>query len=448
MICSVFLGCLPAIQGLIKEPGRGWLGYPIILLVLPLAWPVLDSIAPLRSGKFINYFAALVPVAFLTVAIALAWVAKVAASTRHHGRVVLGPLFIPMSLLILVSFISSALAGSVGNAADVLIGWMYIWLSYIVVYNTLNKPSTQQDLASAIVGASALMAILAIAAWLILGRGYGANVFALGGLTLLEKNHTALLLEEGLFLVLAPLVLPKKRTGWLQIALAAILIGGLLYSRSRGGWLSVVVAGMVMLLIVVRSRRVQLSRAVAFAIGTVGLAGLLLGTTPALQERAAQLSPNSSPRRFTKNAAGLRAVMAAPALGYGINNVDLIELGFTEGRTETRLLSDRSGGTANFYLRVGAETGPVGLSVMLWLVAVCLWWLARPLRLPISTERWTLHLGFFCGVLSNFVHLLFIGTLLPFGWLFAFFGVAAARGTLKDERFKRMNLTGLGRVGN
>ena len=293
---------------------------------------------------------AVVPIKSVVVgALAAAWVAGLLTRRWH----VVGRVHVPV-LALGAWLLASAMERPLPNGAASDLRTLILGLVLCAVGASLRPDP--MSVARVVAATGTAVAVYALGQ---AGPG-DARITVLG----LNPNYLGLLLALGMVAAVALAVAGHRwsRAPWL--AAAVPIAAALLQTRSRGAYLATA-AGIVVVTIVGRPRRVQLAVLVLAA----AIPLLLPGGLGAFAEVALQGRSTAELREYTAVRARVLDVAVAYSLAHPI-------AGIGYGQFPQRVRGDSRVGitinTHNDYLRVSAETGAVGLALFLWLASAAL----------------------------------------------------------------------------
>jgi O-antigen ligase len=332
--------------------------------------------------------------ALLAVAAALA-----AASGRLDLRRV--PAWVPPLIVAVigVNVVSAAAAVDLGVALRFLTITLYLALFALWTASYLRTPQRMRTAIGAYVTGAVVLAGMAVLALFVAYPGHG--LLAASGRAqglFKDPNVFAPFLIPAALIALEETVRPRL-LGWRRdtsAAVLAILFLGVLFAYSRAAWLNLAVALTVMLTVAALRRGGGRAAAAALALvlamaALAALAIVVSGSEPFLEERARVQTYDTD--RFGAQRSGVQLAAEHP-LGIGPGQFELVEP-----------VSAHS-----LYVRSLAEQGPLGLALMVALLAGTLALAAR--NAAAGRDAYgvgsAVLLGAWCGLLANS---LFVDTL-------------------------------------
>ena len=305
--------------------------------------------------------------------VALAWIGMGRSLTQWLGAFVSRhrAIIAALGLYLVWITLSVAWAASPGAAARDLWHWYAVALIFLVVATVAREPAGVRlvmhmfivgavfsVLAGEVYGSGSAQLNLAAAES---GRLYGAqgdpNILAAGLIP-------ALVCAAGLFVNTRRFALRV----WLVVA-AAILTVGIVSSQSRGGLVAAAVT-LLAALVFVRRRRAHVLVVVLLV---AGLAGATFASTPGAWQRITHFDDGNGRSDIWRVA--LRVGAHEPAIGAGLNNFEVVSGKYVRrpGQLKTLdLIVDRPHVAHNLYLETYADTGLVGLVLLLTFIGGCL----------------------------------------------------------------------------
>lgn len=311
------------------------------------------------------------------------------AAAKGEGRLRLTLLSIPLAAFLGLMVLSAAMAPSLAAGLKEVFKWTELFIVFLIVANILRQRRQIYILAGCIAAAALLEALLG---WFQFFTRYGPPSFLIGGFlrpygTFEQPNPYAGYLTLSLAL-LGGLVLGHLRGGgWRRHIPALTIFGGaaaiigiaLMMTFSRGAWLALAVAVGVMAAL--WNRRILWLISLFLMVGVlVGLAGAFGALPAAITSRLAFLGdylavlqgtpPPISPEnwavmeRLAIWQSSWNMFLNNPVLGVGVGNFDLAYPSYA--------LPDwpsLPGHAHNYYLNLLAETGLLGLTAYLGLLA-------------------------------------------------------------------------------
>jgi len=426
VLLAVILGlgacALAYVAATLRRPGQGWLGYAIVLALLPLYFNLIpDS----ESGERHDYILAFVPVMGVATATFLIWAAK--TITLKSGGVRKGPLFIPLFSFLVACLLSLISAANISAGLVMAGAWAFTIFLYLAVYNTIEDRETIKRIVLWYIGATACLAVVGmIKAGT--GAATGANAFASDTGSFLEKNHLAFIMEESLFL---SFLVGYSRSFTRNIRIYSlgcfvILLAGMVFSLSRGGWIGCA-GGLIVMMVTIRGMR-NFRGKVILGVALVVTVALFAATDiEFVNNRFMSMeSEQNFPRRIPMLMAGVGAFWDHPITGVGIRNFQEHFWEYVPW-TDARYF-DRSMGVNNLYIRILAETGLVGFVAMAWIFWVITKEVLSKMRaVPEHSQDRILLVGFLAGFVANLIHFNFLDLIYPIPWIFFFFGIAITK---------------------
>jgi O-antigen ligase len=268
--------------------------------------------------------------------------------------------------------ISIAWASSAGAAAGDLWHWYAVALIFVVVATVARDAATVRLLMHMfIVGA-----VLSILAGEVYGSGSSQlDLAAAESGRLYGAQGDPNILAAGLLpgiVMAAALLVDERRLAvrvWLMVA-AGILAVGVVASESRGGF---VAAGAMLLAALIFFRR-RRAHVVVVVLVIAGLAGVSLASTPGAWQRITHFDDGNGRADIWRVA--LRVGGAHPMVGAGLNNFEEVSGQYVRrpGPLKTLdLIVDRPHVAHNLYLETYADTGLIGLGLLLGFIGGCLY---------------------------------------------------------------------------
>jgi O-antigen ligase len=210
----------------------------------------------------------------------------------------------------------------------------------------------------------------------IIGRLEGGRIFS----SFLLPSHFAAFLGVSIPVSVA-FVLTNK--GWLRYLFglaAALQVFALYLTKSFSGWISLILAcGCVAYLYLAYIKRVK-GRYLAFAIGGLFLALLLVFAGLSLQRPdnpLASIKNNPMVLRALNWGTTIKIISDSPWIGKGLDTFGIIYPSYQRGGVNIVHHAH------NTYLQLGVEMGIIGAIAFLWFAC---WWLWRTIRIFIETR--------------------------------------------------------------
>ncbi|CAB4921090.1 unannotated protein [freshwater metagenome] len=247
-----------------------------------------------------------------------------------------------------------------------------------IITTVADTPRTVRLLLAAYVGGTAMVVVLAV----VLGPdSYVAGDHSEGRLEVANFSANLLGAICATALVLVPVLWTRARTRASRaavLAVGAIVLYGLVGTQSRSGLIALLVAG-VAALVICRGRRRTVLRVV---LACVVLLGAFVATNPGVVERATA-DDSTGTGRTELWRAGLQVAEDHPLTGVGIGNFVVVSERYAQQVGTLRfaevLLEDPKP-VHNAIIESVAETGVVGLVLLLGAVGACMTAAARAAR--------------------------------------------------------------------
>jgi O-antigen ligase len=414
LILMIFL-----IIGLISKPERGWILYVILLSLLPFLWYAASPLLQ-RTGHFLPYARAFLPIVVLTILIFVIWLCNQIAM-RKEISFQKGPLFYPFLVFIAANLLSLINAEDVQSGLIIILAWAFVFLLYLTIYNTMDKFSHIETFANFFITACTVLSIYGLYLWLSGVPGKGANPFAIVGM--LESNHFAFIAAEAMFLsMLLSVFSHQKLSSRIFYPITFLLLFlTLIFTFSRGVWVSCAMVFLWLACVksVISGRERNLGLA-GYAFISLFIGFLIFYIHPDVHARFLTIFKGSeaSLSRYEMDKAAWYAFLEHPFLGVGVNNFVLSK----------HVLGREMAGTANLYSRMLAETGIIGFVAFILVMIRIYRVLSQGVRtaVPRSKEQ-LIQLGFLAGFLANAIDFLFFGLIYPLPWIFFSIGIASTK---------------------
>ena len=198
VLLSLIIFFLLLVTNLIKNQQKWWLSYPIILSLYPIYMINYFTRRVPDTNLYIRIF---LPILCLTTFILFAWISKKVV-LREDIYIQKGPTFYPFLFFILANLISLFKARDINSGLIIISAWTFIFLSYIVIYNTIDDIATMKNFIFMLIVACVFLSLLGmyklfITRDTVIGVNpfisYSAN-YSRGAY--FEKNNFAFFLEE------------------------------------------------------------------------------------------------------------------------------------------------------------------------------------------------------------------------------------------------------------
>ncbi len=194
-----------------------------------------------------------------------------------------------------------------------------------------------------------------------------------------------------------------SRARALYKVLTGIAVGlgclALVYSLSRGAWVSLLATVSIILALAVQRKRISPQAAVLIAVTcSLILLGITLHGPDIILSRLTSDDQGSAHSRVTMAQTALAIIEDHPWLGVGLNNYTLVSPQY-----DTTTLVNQAV-VHNAYLFIAAETGLVGLTAFLGLLATLLtqaWWVINRAN---DDTVWVASVGGFCAFIAMALH--------------------------------------------
>lgn len=338
---------------------------PVALLNLPLAvilWIPLTFVDRLNLGPTL-----------VAMMLAGAWIALLPASWPHIREFARNNAGLLGALGLLVSWIAISVAWA--DNPDAAAAGLGTWLITAAVFIAVATLTTTPRLVVMACLAFVAGALLSLAAGLLIGSAGAAGItnqidgrFA-GSIG--DPNELAAGLVPAMALVTGLAVIGRRSWRWPAIAVIALLAAGLGASGSRGG---LVAAAAVTLgaFALARGRRIQW--AIIFGVG-MAVAGLWVAATDSENLERLRTFDDNGTGRSDLWVIAWRMGNDNPVLGVGANNFREVsgEYLLVPGQLDSvDLVVERPLYVHNIYLQQFAETGVVGIALLMAFLAAVL----------------------------------------------------------------------------
>jgi putative inorganic carbon (HCO3(-)) transporter len=342
---------------------------PLVLINLPLGialWIPLVAIEYSRIASF-GPFAAL-------VLLAVAWVGAGPArafrgETAKHTRRAL----LVLGALVLWVWLSVVWAADAGVAAKAARAWLIAGAAFVLVATTMTTPQRLRWVAIAFAVGGVVSILVGLS-----GAGVSTSASAIdlatqsrfaGGAG--DANFLAAGLVACTALAAGLLGIVRDIAGRLVLVLVTTgLFAALAATESRGGLIAAGVC-LVASLVLLRGRRVQVA---CFVVVALAGAAVVFATSPAALERVTSFDAGGSGRSDLWTVAW-RMTEDHPLIGVGLSNFQTHAPDYVRrpGSLEfVELIVDRPHVVHNLYLQQLAETGIVGLALLLAAMTACI----------------------------------------------------------------------------
>ncbi|HEX6420798.1 MAG TPA: O-antigen ligase family protein [Acidimicrobiales bacterium] len=302
--------------------------------------------------------------------IALGWV----ACWPHlpSQRPVLGQRWLPFALAALGGWLALSLAWTVDvpSTLEALWQWFAVMLLLVVVVTTMAHPRALRMLAGAFV-AGAVLSVVAGAAVPEVGTGPEGRFLGASG----DPNLLAAGLVPAAVLALGFIAGGRGAWRWASAAALPVLAAGLVASGSRGGLVAAVATALATAL--VAHRRSAAITAVALVVVATGA----LAVAPAW-DRNDEVGAGSG--RSDLWTVAWHVAADHPVAGVGLAAYEDVAPAHVREVGQLRaveLIAAKPQEVHNMYLQMLAETGAIGLTLLLAVVVGCAWAAWRAARL-------------------------------------------------------------------
>ena len=420
LLTGIFLSLIIFLTiGLISRPERGWILYIILLGLLPFLWYIASPFLQ-RTGHFQPYGWAFLPIVVLTMLIFVIWLCN-RIVIRREISLGKGPLFYPFLFFIAANILSLINAKDVKSGLIIIFAWIYIFLVYLAIYNTINRFSHIESFVKFFITICILLSIYGLYLWLSGMTRKGVNPF--GKVGILESNHFAFIATEAMFLsmMLSIFSYQKISSRIFYFVSFLLLLFSLIFTFSRGTWVSTAIVLLWLILPkgIIRGIKGNLGLA-GYAVIALFIGFLTFYAHLGVHARFWTIlkGKEASMSRYEMDKGAWNTFVQYPFVGIGVNNFVI----------HTHALKHTSAGTSNLYSRMLAETGIVGFVAFIALMVKIYRVLSRGVRMAVPGSREQLiQLGFLCGFLANAIDFLFFGLIYPLPWIFFGIGVTSAK---------------------
>lgn len=412
------------IIALISRPERGWIYYVVLLGLLPFLWEIASPLLP-RTGATPPYGQAFLPIVILTMLIFVIWLCNQVILWREIP-LEKGPLFYPFLFFILANVLSLFNAKDIKSGMIIISAWVYIFLAYLAIYNTINRFSYIESFVKIFITICVVLSIYGSYLWLLGFSDKGASPF--GGSGMLESNHVGFILAEGLFLGMLLSMFSNQRFYFRIFYFISFLLifFTLIFTFSRGAWVSCTVVLLWLAFIQSIKLRQRGIRLAGYALISLFIGFGIFYAHPDVHTKLLTIfkGAEASMSRYEMDVAAWRTFLDHPLVGVGVNNFIVY----------THALGERASyGTCDLYSRMLAETGIFGFITFIALMITIYCVLSKGVRMAISgSKEQLIQLGFLAGFLANAIDFLFFGLIYPLPWIFFSIGIASTK--LSPER--------------
>ncbi len=433
---TVLIGFGLFLAKIIEKPERGWLLYCIILGLLPFYTIGLHFFISSESFRDTHIWIFL-PIGGLSGIIFIVWIGNQIVVQREISFEK-GPLFYPFLFFLATNIASLLVARDIESGLVILSAWMYLFLVYIAIYNTLNEAEAIKRLVLFYIGACTFLSILGMYKFFIvkdISAGIDPFRTVKEGVQFgrfFEKNEFAFILEQVLFLSFilgANQYLSKLLRSFCLISSLIVLIA-LIFSGSRGSWVSIS-ATLVFLWLIIKPGKEIKRKLVGSSVIVVLLGILCFAASPQLSERFQSIwKPEKYPERKYPLIGAYKAFIDHPIFGVGVDNYDryyvLKYLPYDQYYKNVE--KEPMVGVPTVYLRALTETGILGFIGLMWIIITIYREINRKIK---SIEGESLEkamlVGFLLGFVANLVHFFFISYVWPIPWIYFWFAIALTK---------------------
>ncbi len=342
---------------------------PLVFLVLPLA---IAAWVPLATIEYSNVAgkAPLIATGLLVVA----WLgSRRARGTDRSAGTEARPVVVALGLLLAWLTLSIAWAGDPTHAWRYAKAWYLAAAAFIVIVTVVRSPRDVRLLALAFVAGALLSIVVGLT-----GSGISTTANAVdlaarqrfaGGAG--DPNYLAAGLVAAI--ALAAGLLPSARNAIAKLGLAAAIAAiaaALAATQSRGGLIGAIVA-LVVAVALARGQRVQ---AAAFGVFVIAAAGAFFLASPGALHRVTTYNAGGAGRHDLWTVAW-RMSGDHPVDGVGLAGFPTEAKNYVRqpgSLSYVRIIVDEPEVVHNLYLEQLAETGIVGLALLLAVIATCI----------------------------------------------------------------------------
>lgn len=406
------------IVSMISKPERGWTFYFVFIGLLPF---YMEAMSLQRTGSTNPYGQAFLPTVILTMMIFVIWLCNQIVM-RKEISFEKGPLFYPFLFFILANVLSLFNANDIESGIIIIFAWIYIFLTYLAIYNTMNKFSHIESFVKIFITICIVLSIYGLYLWLSGMSTKGINPF--GKVGMLESNHFAFILAEGMFLSMLLSIFSDQRfrSRIFYLTSFVLMLFTLIFTFSRGAWVScgVVLFWLIFVQSIKGGKNIKLA---SYGLIALSIAFIVIYFHPATYNWFLTIlkGKEASMPRYEMDVAAWNTFLEHPLIGIGINNFVV----------HTHALGGRASyGTCNLYSRMLAETGIIGFVAFIALMLTIYRVLSKGVRVAVPGSREQLiQLGFLSGFLANAIDFLFFAVIFPFWWVLFFVGIASTKFT-------------------
>lgn len=350
----------------------GFLYAPLVLINLPLGLSLWVAITFVQNLSAVN-----VGPTVAGLMVATAWLGTLAGGRRDAIRAVLQEhrkLIAGVVLLLVWLSLSPLWATEPAAAANDLGYWFAALLALLVVSTTIATPRQARLLVGAYAAGAALSVIVGVASGALVSSETALDTAASADGRFVGGGADPNDLAAGLVpaIVLTAALTGQYRnplTRWLLAVTIALMGFGLVATQSRGGMLAALVA--VLAAFVLYRRKLA---AVGVTALVVLAASAFFVTTPGAWERISNFDGGGTGRTELWQV-GWRIFQDEPVAGVGLDNFRAQSYRYVRepGNLEyVNLIAERPRVVHNVYLELLVETGVIGLTLFLTVIAGCL----------------------------------------------------------------------------
>lgn len=340
---------------------------PIVLLNLPLAVVIWVPTAFINAVPLVS----LASIAMLAL-IAVAWAAVAPgrrAALRAFGR---RNAMMLWALLLLTSWVTASIMWSTdpGAAGANVLNWFFAAAGFLIVATTVTQARHLVALIVALIVGAVLAAAVGFAPIGDASPTVRQDGRIAGGLG--DPNYLAAGIVVALSLT-AGLAVATRRLGlrWALIGVAGFLLISLAATGSRGGLIAAAIS-IVAALLLIRSSRIRFGVVVATALAVTGL--WLVSNSSGTWDRIREFDTRGTGRVDLWDIAW-RMSGDHPLIGVGVNNFRANSDDYVRqpgAPEDIELITERPHVVHDIYLQQLAETGIIGLSLLLTVIGAAL----------------------------------------------------------------------------
>lgn len=416
----------------IRKLEKGWLLYPLILAFMPFYNVVLfQRLGPNPAFTQILLF---FPFVMLVMVMCFLWFQMNLRKSR--GRLFeKGPLFYPMLFWIGTQIFSLVVARDIVEGITIICAWIFIFISYLAMYNTIKNTNTIKDFVYLYIAACTFLAIFGMYRYFIVGDSpVGVNPFRIGGRGILfENNSFGIVMEEALFLPVMLYMCSKAHTSTRILCLlsSAIILIATIYSFSRQVWVSLAATLLFMVFVFNPGDKFRMRLSAIFLL-VILLGASLFYIVPGLKAQILTLKTGSAyqSRKYWM-IAGANCFLHHPILGVGVDNFDeyYIKRFVPPGWWAVTSAKGKEN-VPSLYLRTLVETGILGFTGLMWVIIAIYRELNRKMKaLEKGSFEKAMSMGFLLGCVAHFFHFLITAHVWPAQWLYFWFAVTLVKVT-------------------